>query len=200
MSVTFDLDGEHRTNAYQILSSLITPRPIAWVSTLNEDGSVNAAPFSFFNVFGSRPPMIVFAPGNKGPGELKDTARNIKRQKQFVVHMVDQPMLELMNHSAATLPYEIPELSAEHFTASDTIDVPRIAAAPVAMECSEHSCLEIGQNRLIIGLVHTVHVQDGIANPDDAKINQAQYAPIGRMASPNWYCETTSIFQLDRPD
>lgn len=199
MPVTFDLDGEHRPKAYQILSGLITPRPIAWVSTLNEDGSVNAAPFSFFNVFGSRPPMIVFAPGDKEPGVPKDTARNIKRQKQFVVHTVDQAMLELMNASAATLPYQLPELAAELFTDSDVIDVPRISAAPVAMECSEHSCLEIGQNRLVIGLVHKVHVQDGIANPDDAKIFQENYAPIGRMASPNWYCESDKLFQLDRP-
>ena len=199
MPVTFDLDGEHRSKAYQILSSLITPRPIAWVSTLNEDGSVNAAPFSFFNVFGSRPPMVVFAPGNKEPGVLKDTARNIKRQKEFVVHTVDQAMLELMNHSAATLPYEVPELGSEYFTASEVIGVPRIKSAPVALECSEHSCLEIGQNRLIIGIVHRVHVKDGIASQDDAKIHQEHYAPIGRMASPNWYCETDSLFQLDRP-
>lgn len=199
MPITFDLDGEHRPKAYQILSSLITPRPIAWVSTLNEDGTVNVAPFSFFNCFGSRPPMIVFAPGDKEPGVPKDTARNIKRQKQFVIHTVDRAMLDLMNQSAATLPYQVAELSAEHFIASETIEVPRIAAAPAAFECSEHSCIEIGQNRLVIGIVHKVHVQDGIANSDDAKINQENYAPIGRMASPNWYCETDQLFQLDRP-
>ncbi len=143
--------------------------------------------------------MIVFAPGDKETGEPKDTARNIKRQKQFVIHTVDKPMLDLMNLSAASLPYQVSELGSEYFTPSGTVDVPRIAAAPAAFECSEHSCIEIGQNRLIIGIVHKVHVQDGIASPHDAKIDQHKYAPIGRMGSPNWYCKTDCLFELNRP-
>ena len=75
----FDLEGKDLKNAYKLLSGLVTPRPIAWVTTLAENGSVNAAPFSFFNVFGSQPPIIAFAPGNREPGIPKDTARNLRR-------------------------------------------------------------------------------------------------------------------------
>ncbi|NRB77011.1 MAG: flavin reductase, partial [Verrucomicrobiales bacterium] len=85
----FDLTGEHSRYAYKLIAGLVTPRPIAWVTTEDEDGRVNAAPFSFFNVFGSRPPVLAFAPGDKEPGIPKDTARNIRRSGEFVVNLVD---------------------------------------------------------------------------------------------------------------
>ena len=201
MSTTFDLDGEHRAKAYQILASLVTPRPIAWVTTLNEDSSVNAAPFSFFNCFGSNPPLVIFAPGNRESGVPKDTARNIRRQKEFVIHMVDASVMQAMNQSAADHPYGVsePDLSKLELIASQKIAVPHIAAAPVALECSEHSCIEIGSNRLVLGIVHRVHVRDGIADPASCHINVDAYAPIGRMASPSWYCTTDQLFEIPRP-
>ena len=93
----FDLTGEHSRYAYKLLAGLVTPRPIAWVTTLNEDGSVNAAPFSFFNVLGTKPPILGFAPGDKEPGIPKDTARNIRRTGEFVVNLVDEACAERMN-------------------------------------------------------------------------------------------------------
>ncbi|MFC4991624.1 flavin reductase family protein [Rubritalea tangerina] len=201
MSTTFDLQGQHQDKAYQILSSLITPRPIAWVTTLNEDGSTNAAPFSFFNCFGSRPPLVVFAPGNREPGVPKDTARNIRRHRQFVIHTVDASVMHAMNDSAAPHPYGVSEVDLNKLTLtpSETIDVPRITEAPVALECSEHSCIEIGANRLVLGIVQRVHVREGLMDPTTAKLNTHAYAPIGRMASPNWYCTTDALFELIRP-
>ena len=90
-----DLTGEHADRAYFLLASLITPRPIAWVTTLGLDGVVNAAPFSFFNVFGANPPYLAFAPGDRDDGTPKDTARNIRLTHEFVVNLVDEAVAEL---------------------------------------------------------------------------------------------------------
>ncbi|MGJ8672353.1 flavin reductase family protein [Rubritalea sp.] len=200
-STEFDLDGEHREKAYSILAGVITPRPIAWVTTKNEDGSINAAPFSFFNCFGSRPPLVIFAPGNKEPGIPKDTARNIRREREFVIHTVDASVMEAMSQSAATLPYGQSEIDTDTLTLLDSssISTPRIAEAPVALECTEHSTIEIGSNRLVLGIVHKVHVRTGLMDPTTCHIDQESYHPIGRMASPDWYCTTEKLFEISRP-
>ena len=101
----FDLQGEHAKSAYKLLASLVTPRPIAWITTQDADGNVNAAPFSFFNVFGTRPPIVAFAPGDKSPGVPKDTAKNIRSNQEFVVNLVDEAVAEAMNATAAELPF-----------------------------------------------------------------------------------------------
>lgn len=201
-SVEFDLDGEHRSKAYTILAGAITPRPIAWVTTKNEDGSINAAPFSFFNCFGSRPPLVIFAPGNKEPGTPKDTARNIRREREFVIHTVDSTVMHAMNQSAASLDYGQSEIDTEQLTLieSTSISTPRIAEAPVALECTEHSTIEIGSNRLVLGVVHKVHVREGLMDPTSCHLDQKNYHPIGRMASPDWYCSTENLFEMARPE
>ncbi len=102
--MTFDLFSLQPGERYRILASLVTPRPIAWVTTQDENGNLNAAPFSFFNVFGSNPPIVAFAPGNKDRLTPKDTARNIRATGEFVVHMVDEPLGQTMVATAATLP------------------------------------------------------------------------------------------------
>ncbi|MFC5050928.1 flavin reductase family protein [Rubritalea spongiae] len=197
-SVEFDLDGTHRDKAYSILAGVITPRPIAWVTTKNEDDSTNVAPFSFFNCFGSCPPLVIFAPGNKEPGTPKDTARNIRRQREFVIHTVDATVAEAMCQSSASLPYGQSEIDTNQLTLvnSSSISTPRIAEAPVALECTEHSTIEIGSNRLVLGIVHKVHVRSGLMDPDSCRIDQRSYQPIGRMASPDWYCNTEKLFKM----
>lgn len=200
MVIEFDLDGRHADKAYGILTSLVTPRPIALITTVSESGVVNAAPFSFFNVFGSKPPMVVVAPGNKEPGIPKDTARNIRRSREFVVHMVDESIAQQMVGCATALSADESEVDHVGFTtiSSSVIDVPRIAEAPVALECREHTILEIGNNRLVVGTVHRVHVRDGLMDPDSGKLlnGDTSYAPIGRMASPDRYTRTTDSFQI----
>jgi flavin reductase (DIM6/NTAB) family NADH-FMN oxidoreductase RutF len=200
-SVELDLDDAHRDKAYTILAGVITPRPIAWITTKNEDGSINAAPFSFFNCFGSRPPLVIFAPGNKEPRPPKDTARNIRREREFVIHTVDTSVMKAMNQSAAALPYGQSEIDTDKLTLIDStsISTPRIAEAPVALECTEHSTIEIGSNRLVLGIVHKVHVRNGLMDPTTCHLDQKSYHPIGRMASPNWYCTTESLFEMARP-
>ncbi len=198
----FDLTGEHSRYAYKLLAGLVTPRPIAWVTTLNEGGSVNAAPFSFFNVLGTRPPILGFAPGDKDPGIPKDTARNIRRSGEFVVNLVDEACAERMNITSSEVAADVSEIElAELKTeASVSIAVPRIAEAPVALECREWSTLEIGRNRLIIGLIDRVFTREGILDPETLLVNPEAFAPIGRMEVPSGYCRTEDRFQMARPE
>ena len=196
-----DLEGKHAHRAYSILVSLVTPRPIAWVTTLNEDGTVNAAPFSFFNAFGASPPIVGFAPGNRDDGTPKDTAINIRREHEFVVNFVDEDLAEAMNRTSAPLPYGVGEVEGAGLTtaASASIKPPRIAEAPASMECSEWGTLEIGDNRLVIGLVKRLHIRGELFDPATLRIRSERFHVIGRMASPNWYCRTRDRFEMTRP-
>lgn len=196
-----DLTGPHRDDAYMILAGLVTPRPIALVTTIDEHGRINAAPFSFFNVLGDSPPIVGLCPGDRSPGVPKDTARNIRLTHEFVVNLVDEPLAEAMNRCAASLPPGENELLHAGLTAVDSLVVkpPRIAESPASLECRQHSTIEIGDNRLIIGEVLRVHVQDGLFDPETWLVNPSSYHPIGRMQSPHWYCRTTEMFEMRRP-
>ncbi len=197
-----DLTGEHAPAAYKILASLVTPRPIAWVTTVDPEGRPNTAPFSFFNVFGTRPPVVVFAPGDKEPGVPKDTARNIRATGEFVVNLVDRGVFAPMVQSAATLPHGADELAGSglSYAGSSAVKAPRVAEAPAALECREHSTLRIGQNRLVVGEVLRVWARDGLFDPATLHLDVGAFQPIGRMASPDWYCHTGDLFEHERPD
>ena len=200
-SMTFDMEALPPGDRYRILASLVTPRPIAWVTTIDGEGRINAAPFSFFNVFGSNPPIVAFAPGNKDRETPKDTARNIRHGGEFIVHMVDEPLGEIMVATSATLPHGVSELEGKNLTLgpSEKVAVPRILEAPVAMECTEHSTIEIGTNRLVIGIVHFVHTREGLMDQAGYLQNDT-YHPLARMASPDWYSRTNDQFEIPRPD
>lgn len=196
-----DITGDLAERAYPILASLVCPRPIAWITTLNPDGSVNLAPFSFFNLVGSEPPLLMVCPGDRANGTPKDTALNAKNTGEFVVHLLDDPLKEAMNQSAATLPHGDSEALRAGLTLapSTTIATPRLADAPATLECKVHSIQLIGENRMILGLIQRVHVRDELYDPTTHHIQVDKYHPIGRMASPNWYCTTRDQFEMIRP-
>lgn len=196
-----DLEGQLAERAYPILASLVVPRPIALVTTLSPDGKVNAAPFSFFNVLGADPPILAVAPGHRDDGTPKDTARNIRLTHEFVVNLVDEALAEAMNKCAASLPYGEDELrhAGLQAKASSVVNPPRIAEAPVSLECKEWGTLQIGDNRVVIGLVKRLHVRDDLFDPEKKRINSERLFLIGRMASPHWYCRTRDRFELIRP-
>jgi flavin reductase (DIM6/NTAB) family NADH-FMN oxidoreductase RutF len=199
--IELDLLTTHADRAYAILAGLVTPRPIAWVTTLNEDGSVNAAPFSFFNVFGANPPLVIFAPGDRDDGSPKDTARNCRRTGEFVVNLVDEPLAQVMNRTSATLPYGVSETDREslEMAVSSVVAPPRIATAPAALECKVHAIQEIGENRLVLGIVHRVQVREEFFDPQTLRVRGDLFHPIGRMSVPNWYCKTDALFEMVRP-
>jgi len=196
-----DLEGKHADRAYPILASLVTPRPIALVTTLSPDGRLNAAPFSFFNVLGAEPPIVAFAPGDRDDGTPKDTARNIRLTHEFVVNLVDEAIAEPMNRCAASLPYGESELAHTGLNTapSSVVKPPRIAGAPASLECVEWGTLQIGDNRVVIGLVKRVHLRDELFDPETLRVRADQLFLIGRMAAPHWYCRTRDRFEMIRP-
>ena len=196
-----DLEHQFADRAYALLASLVTPRPIAFVTTISPDGKVNAAPFSFFNLFGANPPILAFAPGDRDDGTPKDTARNIRLTHEFVVNLVDETIAEAMNKAAASLPYGENELLHAGLTAveSSVVKPPRIAESPVSLECTEWGTLQIGDNRMVIGLIKRVHLRDELFDTEKKRIHTDRLFTIGRMASPHWYCRTRDRFEMIRP-
>jgi flavin reductase (DIM6/NTAB) family NADH-FMN oxidoreductase RutF len=196
-----DLEGQFADRAYPLLVSLVVPRPIALVTTISPDGKVNAAPFSFFNVLGAQPPIVAFAPGDRDDGTPKDTALNIRASHEFVVNLVDESLAEAMNQCAASLPYGENELVRAGLTAapSSLVKPPRIAAAPASLECVEWGTLEIGNNRVVVGVVKRLHVREELFNAEKNRINIEKVFLIGRMAAPHWYCRTRDRFEMVRP-
>jgi len=196
-----DLEKQFADRAYPILASLVTPRPIAFVTTVSPDGKVNAAPFSFFNLLGANPPILAFAPGDRDNGAPKDTALNIRATHEFVVNLVDEAIAEAMNQCAASLPYGENELvhAGLHAMPSSVVKPPRIAESPASLECAEWGTLQIGGNRAVIGLIKRLHLRDELFDPEKRRGHTDKLLTIGRLASPHWYCRTRDRFEMIRP-
>lgn len=186
-----------KADNYKLLTNLVVPRPIAWVTSRSGEGVVNLAPFSFFNAVGADPLYVVFSVGRNDGGELKDTARNIEQSGEFVVNFVTEELFDAMNVSAADFPPERSELEAAglHAAASSRIETPRVAEAAASLECRLYNTQTLGSNLLIIGEVVMFHVADHLID-NDLHINH--YAPIGRLGSPSVYCRTTDRFDAAR--
>jgi flavin reductase (DIM6/NTAB) family NADH-FMN oxidoreductase RutF len=196
-----DLENQFANRAYPILASLITPRPIAFVTSLSPDGKINAAPFSFFNLLGAHPPIVAFAPGDRDDGAPKDTALNVRATHEFVVNLVDEAIAEAMNQCAASLPYGENELAHAglHAAPSSVVKPPRIAQAPASLECVEWDTLQIGGNRVVIGVIKRLHLRDELFDAEKNRVRSEKFLVIGRMASPHWYCRTRDRFEMKRP-
>jgi flavin reductase (DIM6/NTAB) family NADH-FMN oxidoreductase RutF len=196
-----DLEHDYADRAYQLLVSVVTPRPIAFVTTLSPDGRLNAAPFSFFNLFGANPPILAFAPSDRDNGTPKDTALNVRATHEFVVNLVDEAIAEAMNKCAASLPYGENELVHAGLTAlpSTLVKPPRIAESPVSMECVEWGTLHIGSNRMVIGVIKRLHLREDLFDAEKKRVRSEKLQVIGRMAAPHWYCRTNDRFEMIRP-
>lgn len=182
---------------YKILTNVVVPRPIAWVTSLARSGVVNLAPFSFFNAVSSDPMYVVVSVGARDSGAPKDTAANIEASGEFVVNSVTADMLDAMNISAADFPPDRSELAAAglHTAPSVRVETPRLAEAQVSLECRLFRSLPLGGNTLFIGEIVMFHVADHLLGPR-SHIND--FAPIGRLGSPSMYCRTTDRFELPR--
>jgi flavin reductase (DIM6/NTAB) family NADH-FMN oxidoreductase RutF len=196
-----NLEGEFADRAYPLLASLVTPRPIALVTTMSPEGKVNAAPFSFFNLIGADPPILAIAPGDRADGTPKDTALNIRHAHEFVVNLVEEAIAEAMNKCAASLPYGENELAHAGLTEapSSLVKPPRIAESPASLECREWGTLQIGDNRVVIGLIQRLHLRDDLYDAQNRRVRTDRLFLIGRMASPHWYCKTRDRFEMIRP-
>ena len=182
---------------YKILTSVVVPRPIAWITSLGQSGVLNLAPFSFFNAVGSDPLCMVVSIGLREDGTAKDTARNIESSGEFVVNLVTEELLHAMNISAADFPPDQSELIAAHLHGEPSVKVgvPRLAAAQVSLECRLLKSVALGANTLYIGEIVLFHVADHLMGP---RLHVHNFAPIGRLGAPSMYCRTTDRFELPR--
>jgi flavin reductase (DIM6/NTAB) family NADH-FMN oxidoreductase RutF len=196
----FDLAELSATERYKLLGGLVVPRPIALVTTQSQDGRVNAAPFSFFNVFAEEPPLVVLGIGIGPLGGSKDTTVNIRERGEFVINLVDEPIAESMNLCAIDFPPEISEIEVAglDLAPSDEVAPPRIAQAPVNLECRRYVTLEVARERyLVIGEVLVVHVRDGLVDAATLRVDRDAYAPIGRLFG-GGYVRTRDRFEMPR--
>lgn len=195
---------------YNILISSIAPRPIAWVSTLSASGQANLAPFSFFNCVSAKPPLLAFSPSlrarqepDPAKGEPKDTLRNIRETKEFVVNVVTYDLLERMNLTSGEYEATVNEFELAKLTAapSTLVRPPRVGESPVSFECKLYQILEFspdpGGGVLVIGEIAAIHLDD--AHLKDSRIDRNSLDLIGRMGGIQ-YTRTRDRIEVARPD
>ncbi|PLP99709.1 flavin reductase family protein [Cupriavidus pauculus] len=197
MEIDFSAITEYQR--YKLMASLIVPRPIALVTTLGPDGTANAAPFSMFNMLGEEPPIVMISVNRLGDGSLKDTAANIVRTQEFVVHLSDEAMAEKMHRCGERLPPDMSELAHVGLTAAPCTDVapPRIAEAPVAFECRLWETLETESRQIFIGRVLRLHARDGLIDTERWRVRLQDYFPVGRFGA-SFYVTTRDRFSLEK--
>jgi flavin reductase (DIM6/NTAB) family NADH-FMN oxidoreductase RutF len=199
-----DVKSTPVVDVYQMLVGLVTPRPIAWVTTLSKAGIVNLAPFSFFNAFGANPPVVVFSPTLKRDGSKKDTLLNIEANGEFVINASSEKHAELINLSSKMLPIDESELSltGQSTIASTNIAPPRLADVPFALECRLMQIIPVGHGpisaNLVIGEVLMMHVDDVILG-ENRQPDPRQLKAIARLGGEYW-CRTQDLFQMERPN
>jgi flavin reductase (DIM6/NTAB) family NADH-FMN oxidoreductase RutF len=187
---------------YRVLSSLVVPRPIAWVTTLNEDGSVNAAPFSYFNLMGESPPLVVLGVGKRSDGTVKDSFRNLRRTREFVINTVTEANAESMNLSSTEFPPGESEVSALGLATEPSLLVkpPRLAIAPASFEAREVQTLLIGGNQVVMGELLVAHIRDEFIDARTLQVHTEKIGIIGRLqgGEAGGYSRTRDAFHLKR--
>jgi flavin reductase (DIM6/NTAB) family NADH-FMN oxidoreductase RutF len=200
--VDFDLAAMPKADVYKVLASVILPRPIAWVVSKDAERRMNAAPFSFFNIVSSDPPIVAISFSAAPDREGKDTLANIRAHSEFVVNMVPEELAEAMNTTATNAPRGTDEtqLAGLEMAACAVVDVPRIAGSPVALECRLWQIIEPGgSSTIVLAKILYAHVRRS-AFEDLARlhIDPAKMRLIGRMHGGGGYCTTRDIFTIDR--
>ncbi len=196
------IDPRSFGNFYRVLTGVVVPRPIAFVSTVSADGVANLAPFSFFNAVAPDPPTVVFSSSRHAGRKDKDTLTNVEATGEFVVNVVVDDIAEAMNRTAAEYPAEANEFAIAGLTEapSSIVKAPRVAESPVNMECRLNRVIDIGegdhQHGLVIGEVVLLHIRDDLI--DGHRINHQRLKPTGRLAG-SMYCHTADTFEMVRP-
>ena len=191
---------------YWLITGSVGPRPIALVTSLDERGRCNAAPYSAFNYVSEDPPLFVIGFDRHGeeshrPGELKDTLKNIVDRGEFVVNMVDESIAERMVLCATDYPADVSEVEAIGFDLAPSVIVrpPRIAEAPIAWECRLFRILDLSKNRsIVVGEIVAMNFREDLLDLDRLRVHVDRYTPLGRLGGPN-YARTTDRFQLRVP-
>lgn len=191
-----------RGKSHDFFASLITPRPIAFISTVNAEGQYNAAPFSAFIRLAMDPPVVAIGCGRRGVRK-KDTLNNIEAVGDFVINMVDENLAEAQNRTSKAFPPDVDEIKEAGLTAvaSEKVKSPRIAESPISLECKLVQTIEFGskpwRNTIVLGEIVMIHVKDEIMT--NGKIDPKKAKIVGRLGESNIYCKTTDMFIIDRP-
>ena len=197
--------SEHHDLPYNPFKSCVVPRPIAWVSSIHPNGTLNLAPFSFYNALAVDPPMVMIAfNGYHEHGGEKDTLHNIKATGDFVVNMVPLTLKDAMNTTSAAVAHEVDEIDLADLEtqASVLVKPPRVAAAPIHLECELYQEIELpctredSTNRTIIGMVLGVHIHDEVLT--DGLIDLTKVYPLARLGY-SQYTSVQDIFEMIRP-
>jgi len=212
---------------YKLLIGCVVPRPIAWVSTVGANGVNNVAPFSFFMGVCNDPPTIAFSSGPRGaesrsatgspgrderggsggpvgaPGFNKDTVANVEFTGDFVVNVVDDALAEQMNLTSGEYPPDVDELAMAGLTAAPSVKVraPRVAEAPISLECRVAQILRVGRgpHSLVLGEIVHFHVRDELYDASTGRIDMHRLKPVGRLAG-HMYTHVHDIFEMKRPN
>lgn len=177
-----DLDPtDPDVNAYAYLTSIVVPRPIAWVATLSAEGAGNLAPHSFFTVVCADPPIVAFTSIGR-----KDTLRNVLETREFTISMTTEPLMEHVNDTSAPFEHGVDEAEQVGLAMAPSVRVapPRVAASPAALECRLHSTVDLDSSVVVLGEVVSIHVDDAVVT--DRYPDFAAMAPVARLGGPLW--------------
>lgn len=194
----FEMETTPHRQIYNLLIGLVAPRPIAWVTSMDAEGRLNAAPFSAYNYLCTDPPVVGMGVTNR-PGEEqlpKDTARNIRRTGEWVINVVTEDLIQHMNICATDFPAGVNELEMAGLATANSsiVKVPRIAQAHAALECRELTTMEIGRSRIILGRVVAMYVEDRFIDPAGPYIRAEELHAVGRMNGLGSYVRTRDAF------
>jgi flavin reductase (DIM6/NTAB) family NADH-FMN oxidoreductase RutF len=195
----FNMAALDQKRCYKLLASTVVPRPIAWVVTSDDQGVVNAAPFSFFNFFSGFPPVVCIGIGHRD-GKPKDSLVNIRSTGEFVVNLVSEDLAEAMSITAGDFPPGVNELEKAELKilSSMQIDLPRIALSPVSIECKLSQVIAVDTTAVIV-IAHVIgmHIRDdAVIDAERCYIDTSKLKIIGRMENPDWYTRTNERFNI----
>jgi flavin reductase (DIM6/NTAB) family NADH-FMN oxidoreductase RutF len=206
--VEFDPQIIDSAAMYKLLIGSVVPRPIAWVSSVDAEGVRNLAPFSYFMAITHDPPTIAFSSGPRG-AEIgggvrgkKDTLHNVEVTREFVINVVDDALAEAMNVTSGDYTADVDEFAQAGLAAAPSVKVkaPRVAAAPVSMECRLAQVIPVGRlpHHLIVGEIVHMHVRDDVFDLATGRLDMHRLRPVGRLAG-HLYTHVHDIFEMKRP-
>jgi len=198
----FDMATLTGAERYKLMAGCIVPRPIAWVSTLSADGVGNVAPYSFFNMMGASPPLVVLGTMRQEDGRLKDTAANILETREFVVHLVSETALAAVNTTCIDAPPEVDEavLAGLSMRPSQAVAPPTIAGAPASFECRLFDFLDAQpETVMLIGEVVAMEIADTFIDADRLRPDPYAMQLIGRVTGPGSYTRINADLKAERP-
>ncbi|HVW20433.1 MAG TPA: flavin reductase family protein [Opitutaceae bacterium] len=194
----YEVSQTAQRDIYNLIIGLVAPRPIAWVTSLDGKGRLNAAPFSAFNYVALDPPMVAIGVANRaGPGLVpKDTGLNIRESGEFVVNVVSEELVQQMNVCAVDFPRGVNEVEVAGLRTapSSLVKAPRLADSPASLECREHSTIRVGRSSIVLGSVVAIHVQDRFIDPAGPYVKAEEVHAVGRMNGLGRYVRTRDAF------